>query len=121
MASRTSTILLLIAITTGAAAQPAKKLIEFGWDEPDTKFIREHIKEMQQTPFDGTVYHVTYHRADGHQGNFTWEPGETNAFTHAALTAAIEDLKQTQLGEFKENFLRFNTTPARLDWFDDYS
>ena len=37
-----------------------KKLIEFGWDEPGTKFMREHIAEMQQTPFDGCVFHVEY-------------------------------------------------------------
>jgi hypothetical protein len=114
-------LVLLLAASSFALAQPAKKLIEFGWDEPDTTFIRKHIQEMRQTPFDGTVFHVSYRYADGHLGNFTWEGWGTNAFVRADLAAAIEDLKQTDFGKFGENFLRFNTTPAKLDWFDDYS
>src|SRR3989337_909375 len=35
-----------------------KKLIECGWDEPDTKFIRQNIQKMEQFPFDGFVFHV---------------------------------------------------------------
>jgi hypothetical protein len=115
------TLLVLLAALRCAAVEPAKKLIEFGWDEPDTGFIRKHIQQMRQTPFDGTVFHVNYRQSGGHQGNFTWEGWGTNAFVRADLSAAIEDLKQTDLGNFQENFLRFNTTPAKLDWFDDYS
>jgi hypothetical protein len=109
------------ALTTAAtAAQSAKKLVEFGWDEPDTEFIREHIAQMRQTPFDGTVFHVNYSK-EGKRGNFAWEAWGTNVFSRADVSEAIEDLKQTDLGQFNQNFLRFNTTPARLDWFDDYS
>lgn len=31
-------------------AAPAKKLLEWGWDEPDTGFMREHIGEMEESP-----------------------------------------------------------------------
>src|SRR4051812_36880806 len=34
-----------------------KKVIEWGWDEPDTKFMRENIDKMEQFPFDGLVFH----------------------------------------------------------------
>ena len=113
-------IALSFAFAITSAAQSAKKLIEFGWDEPDTEFIREHIGQMRQTPFDGTVFHVNYAKG-GKPGNFTWEAWGTNAFTRADVAGAMEDLKQTDLGQFNQNFLRFNTTPARLDWFDDYA
>jgi len=43
----------------GLAEQPAKKIIEWGWDEPDTNFIRENLETMEQHPFDGLVFHVT--------------------------------------------------------------
>jgi hypothetical protein len=41
------------ATTATAQTVPAKKLIEWGWDEPDTKFMRENISQMEQFPFDG--------------------------------------------------------------------
>jgi len=42
------------------AADPTsgKKLIEFGWDEPDPAFMRAHLAEMEPTPFDGCVFHA---------------------------------------------------------------
>ena len=40
------------------AGSSAKKLIEFGWDEPDTGFLRRHRDQLEQTPFDGCVFHV---------------------------------------------------------------
>lgn len=104
-----------------AADKAIKKLIEFGWDEPDTAFLREHMVEMERTPFDGCVFHVNYAKADGSKGNFTWESWGQRAFTEDQLRSAIEDLKAAPFRRFTHNFLRFNTTPAKLDWFDDYS
>jgi len=103
-----------------AAAAPGKKLIEFGWDEPDTRFLREHLAQMQRTPFDGCVFHVDYAKAGGGKGSFTWEAWGLRAFTAAELNNAFTDLKAIRFGRFEKNFLRFNTTPARLDWFDDH-
>lgn len=71
MNPRASMILLfgLAAITAcfPAFAQPnperdstkGKKLIEWGWDEPDTKFMRANIHQMEKFPFDGLVFHAT--------------------------------------------------------------
>jgi hypothetical protein len=111
---------LALAPTTVSAAEQ-KKLIEFGWDEPDTGFIRSHIADMQQTPFDGCVFHAALRKADGSTGSFTWDSWGKQAFTEEQLKAAFEDLRETRFGRFKENFLRFNTTPANIDWFDDHS
>ena len=44
-------------------------MIEFGWDEPDTAFMLKHVAEMEQTPFDGTVFHITYEKPDGSRGS----------------------------------------------------
>jgi hypothetical protein len=98
-----------------------KKLVEFGWDEPDTAFMRQHIAEMEQTPFDGCVFHVNFIDRNGATGNFTWQAWGERAFNEGDLKTALEDLKATPVRRFTHNFLRFNTTPAKLDWFDDYS
>src|ERR1051325_11565914 len=71
-------------------AKTAKKLIEFGWDEPDTGFMRRHVAEMEQSPFDGCVFHVTYPKPEGKPGNFTWECWGKRSFTEADLRPAEE-------------------------------
>ena len=44
-------VVWLLLWTAAASGQSdRKKLIEFGWDEPDTAFLREHIAAMQKTP-----------------------------------------------------------------------
>ena len=65
-----------------------RKLIEFGWDEPDTAFMRAHIAAMQATPFDGCVFHVIYAKPGGGAGNFTWVCWGKRAFSEAELAAA---------------------------------
>ncbi len=112
----------LQADASESTAKPApKKLIEFGWDEPDPAFLRKQIVEMEKTPFDGCVFHPMYTNADGSQGNFTWECWGKRAFTEKELNNSLEDLKATPIRRFTENFLRFNTTPADVDWFDEFS
>jgi hypothetical protein len=114
---------LLAGIST--QGQPStlstKKLIEFGWDEPNTAFLRAHILEMQRTPFDGCVFHADYTKPDGAKGSFTWQSWGSQAFTETDLKDAFADLRAVNVGRFKSNFMRFNTTPAKIDWFDDHS
>lgn len=103
-----------------SAGFKGKKLIEFGWDEPGTTFLRSHVAEMLRTPFDGCVFHADYQKPDGTKGSFTWEAWGRQSFTEADLRGPFKDARSFQPGRFKCNFLRFNTTPAKLDWFDDY-
>src|ERR671931_270768 len=49
---------------------------------------------------------------------FGW--GE-NRIEEADMKRAIDELRATKFQRFTDNFFRFNTTPAKLDWFDDYS
>src|SRR5882762_551505 len=116
-------IIILVGISSiHAAERPAsKKLIEFGWDEPDTVFMRQHIAEMEKTPFDGCVFHIDYMKPNGRGGSFMWECWDTRSFTAEELNASLEDLKATKFTRFTHNFLRFNTSPGKLDWFEDFS
>src|SRR5262245_12691851 len=113
----------LIFSSIGIQAAP-KKLIEFGWDEPTTAFMRAHIAEMEKTPFDGCVFHVRFANLKGKPGeggDFDWSCWGDRKFTRDELQASLDDLKATQFKRFTHNFLRFNTSPGTLDWFDDYS
>ena len=56
--------------------RPVKRLIEFGWDEPDTAFLRGHLAELERTPFDGCVFHVM---ARGRRGAARTSPGSAGA------------------------------------------
>ncbi len=105
----------------GSPAPPKKQLIEFGWDSPDPHFMRLHITELQASPFDGCVFHVPYFEPDGREGDFTWELWGRRRFTRAELDSARRDLVATRFGRFRANFLRVNTTPGDLDWFEDHS
>src|SRR5436305_1343261 len=76
---------------------------------------------MERAPFDGCVFHVLVPSAQRGPENFTWLCWGKRAFTEAELRPARDDLKATPVRRFTHNFLRFNTTPADLDWFDDFS
>ncbi len=106
------------AQTTRPAA--TKHLVEFGWDEPDTTFMLKHVAQMEQTPFDGTVFHITYDKPDGSPGRFGNECWGDRKFTPAELKRATDELKRTPFKKFDQNFLRFNVLPSDVDWFDDF-
>ena len=72
--------LLTIAAAAAERKPSTKRLIEFGWDEPDPAFMRRHIAEMEHTPFDGCVFHVTYDKADGSKGSFMNECWSARSF-----------------------------------------
>src|SRR2546429_6820601 len=95
---------LTVVLPAVAAAGTEEKLIEFGWDEPDTAFMRKHIAAMEQTPFDGTVFHVP--------GDFLWQAWGKRKFSDAELQPALDDLKNTPFKKFTHNFLRFNVAPG---------
>lgn len=126
--ARVIRLTFLLALFAGVVAMairpepaPRKRLIEFGWDSPDPHFMRTHIAELQASPFDGCVFHVPYFEPGGRTGDFTWELWGRRRFTRAELDSARRDLLATRFGRFRDNFLRVNTTPGNLDWFEDHS
>jgi ribulose bisphosphate carboxylase small subunit len=127
MIRRSSIILLVgllgLAASLPAAAQPGpgkdapkgKKVIEWGWDEPDTKFMRANIEKMEQFPFDGLVFHATSAKGE----NLSWEVWGGRKFTPDDFQQAVADLRATKFDRFTDRFLRVNVTPGKVDWFDD--
>jgi hypothetical protein len=67
-------MLAVVAVLTcgiGAAeerAPAAKKLIYFGWGNPETQYVREHWRDMEKMPFDGTGIIVAVDRQAWQQG-----------------------------------------------------
>ena len=115
----TASAFAALAATRSAAPARGKKIIEMGWDEPDTRFLRRSIARMQTAPFDGCVFHVMYRGTDGRDSNFTWRVWGRRAFTDAELAQAREDLRVTRFGGFRHSYLRVNVTPGDVGWFDD--
>src|SRR6185437_10050778 len=108
--------LLLIACPAALAADSAgakeKKLIEFGWDEPDTAYMRAHVAEMESTPFEGVVFDIKYLKDGKADGPFVSEAWGKRAFTAADVQSARDDLRATPFKRLTENFLRFDVTPG---------
>lgn len=105
----------------GASCAPRKKLVEFGWDIPDTAFLRAHLAEMEQTPFDGCVFQVNGVGSDGQSHSLSWKGWSARRFTEPELRSALEDLQALRPARFRHNFLRLNVTPGDVDWFDDFT
>ncbi|WP_437205101.1 hypothetical protein [Planctomicrobium sp. SH664] len=102
--------------STAVEAPPVrKKLIEWGTDEPNTQFLRAHLKEMEQLPFDGVVLHLN----GTPYGNFSWETWGPRRYELSEFASCIEDLLASRSGKLTERFIRVNVTPGTADWFDD--
>jgi hypothetical protein len=104
-----------LGIARGAEPSQAKKLIEWGWDEPDPKFIRTHIEQMERFPFDGLIFHVP----GDHNENLTWDIWGDRRFEVSQFQKSLADLKATPFHRFTDRFVRVNVTPGKVDWFDD--
>ncbi len=115
------TVTLVVSAVMAMQSRRNKNLIEFGWDEPDTAFMRRHYTQMERTPFDGCVFHINYRLPDGTTRNFTWDCWGRKAFSWDELKPAFDDLQATPFRRLTQNFLRFNVTPGDVDWFDDFS
>jgi hypothetical protein len=109
-----------------ADAGRPRKLIEFGWDEPDLEFLVSHRAAMARSPFDGCVFHVSTSLPRKPAESLTWLGWGARSFRleefPAALTALTEDERVSARApiSFEHNFLRFNVTPGKIDWFDDH-
>jgi hypothetical protein len=107
--------ILPMGITYGSEPSQTKKLIEWGWDEPDPKFMRAHIDEMERLPFDGLIFHVPGNKGE----NLAWDIWGAKRFAVSDFTQSIADLKATPFRRFTDRFIRVNVTPGKVDWFDD--
>lgn len=114
-------VMCLWTLAVSPASSSTPKLIEFGWDEPSTAYMREHVAEMETMPFDGVVFNVHYQDAQGKDSVLEWTGFGAMAIPWEALQPALDDLHTTHFRRFTDNFVRFNVTPGNVDWFDDFS
>lgn len=117
---------VICAFASGSQAVPAKtnpfsgkKLIEYGWDVPSTRFVREHVREMEKVPFDGVVIKVLP-KPDSSEGteSLGWKAWSKTRLTPEQYEHAIADLKVTKFTRFTDNFIQLISAPGDVDWFD---
>ena len=120
LSSWAALLLLPVCTTPGTARDlPAKKLIEYGWDVPDTAFVRERVREMEKIPFDGVVIKVqTEPKGEVGPRVLGWEVFSKNRFQPEDYEHAIADLNATKFKRFTDNFIQVIAYPGDVDWFD---
>lgn len=117
--------------TTVISAQElkAKKLIYYGWGSPDTLYVRDHWREMEEMPFDGVGIVVPIDRRAWQQGKhgtgnqLAWHIMGKRAFRVEDFRDAIADLTAPKWRKFTDNFLPVMLSAEQstigLNWFDD--
>lgn len=118
-------VLCVLCGSSSFAATAQPKIIEWGWDSPSCVWVKDHITEMEKLPFDGVVLEL---HANG-KHDPTTRPHRQAAFPSrgwgsrvidpADFSESIAALKATKFSRFTDNFLRFNTNPGNVDYFDD--
>lgn len=110
MGSRLAPIVLVLGCATACAlAQPpTKKLIEYGWDVPAPSFIADHIREMEQRPFDGLIFRVPN----------IGQVFEARKWQREDAAAELAALEKIEWGRFTDNFVIMYAA-STMDWFSD--
>ncbi len=88
------------------AGPPEKRLLEYGWDVPRPTFVAEHIREMEQRPFDGLLMRVP-------EIGQIFEPTK-----HEIPAAELAALEAIEWDRFTDNFLMMYAA-SKMDWFSD--
>jgi hypothetical protein len=106
-----------------------KKLIYYGWGSPDTLYIRDHWRQMEEMPFDGVGIVVPVDRRAWQQGKrdthnqLAWQIMGKRAFRIEDFRDSIGDLKTAKWRKFTDNFLPVILSAEQstigLNWFDD--
>ncbi len=112
--TRTLTVIVVASFCTLAFAQiehagpPQKKLLEYGWDVPQPSYVAEHIREMEQRPFDGLLMRIS-----GLGSIFDPTPR-----TREQYAAELEALERIEWDRFTDHFLMVYAA-SKMDWFSD--
>jgi hypothetical protein len=88
---------------------PPKKLIEYGWDLPNPTYLRDNIRSMETTPFEGVIFRLS---DDGGQ---VFKP---EAWDEKKLKPQLKVLSDIKWGKFTDNFLSVYAA-STMDWFSD--
>lgn len=101
-----------------ADAAPHIKLIEAGWERPDSADLLANLKEIEQTPYSGIVIMIKGKDDDEKtvvmQNTFTARPWKRQWFAQN-----IKELQAAKSPQLTDNFVRIGANPGDIDWFDD--
>jgi len=112
------------AQTTGPAPAVQKYVIYSGWGNPDTGFVREHWKEMDQKPFNGTSLLIRIDPAGQKNtaNDLGWNLVGPKRFTIEDFQFAREDMKGVAFKNLTRNFLTIQLSSGYtkdLHWYED--
>ncbi|PSB58075.1 hypothetical protein [Chamaesiphon polymorphus] len=104
-----SIVIYLPTIAISTQLTP-KKLIEYGWGAPTPNFVRQHLKEMEQRPFDGVILKL----------NAGKEVFKKTAYPDAAFKQDRRDLAAIRPSRLTDNFVvMWSGMDDDWDWFND--
>jgi hypothetical protein len=120
--------LLLPPAAVSAQESKSKKLIYYGWGSPDTIYVRDHWKQMEEMPFDGAgivvpIDRVAWAKGKRDTGNqLGWQVMARKVLRIEDFRDAIADLRSPKWRKFTDNFLPVALSASQwvgLNWFDD--
>ena len=94
---------------------PCKKILQWGWGEPNPGSMRRDIVRMERQPFDGVVFNLVTPTGEPFATDF-WG---LKLFTLSDFRESLEDLKATPFKRFTDLFLRVNLSAPSFDWFSE--
>jgi hypothetical protein len=97
---------------------PAVKLIETGWDMPDTRGLRDNLAAMEQRPFDGVVIEAVGQRDDKKPCRLR-EAFSNERWDRDWFRDCLDDLQACKCRRFTDNFLLVGANPGNVDWSED--
>lgn len=118
----------LISAAPVFGAQP-KRLIQYGWGAPDTQYVRDHWRRIEELPFDGVGIVVAIDREAWRNGETStlnqlgWQVMGAKAFHIQEFHEASADLQAARWRTCTDNFLpailSASQSAATVDWLDD--
>jgi hypothetical protein len=97
----------LLAVAVGSTPALGARLVFYGWGMRESAWVREHWREMERMPFDGTGISV-YASPGGVSGdprNFGTSLFGARAFRPDDVRRALDDLRVPRWTRFTDNFL----------------
>lgn len=95
-----------------------KKLIECGWDTPDTTALRQYFDQVERAPYDGIRIKVSGKTVEGKPASLSYAFGPEE-WDRSSFQAALDDLQACHWQRMTDNFLATGANPGNVDWFDD--
>lgn len=104
-----------------------KRLIAFGWDSPNTLYLRENLEVFERSGYQGVVINVCHdprlpNRVDTRRGEERFRLAD-RVFVPQRLELedwrwVIDDLQQCAFRNLTDNFLLVHAIPAQVDFCD---